>query len=428
MWRDGKMQNGRFKDESFGKSETKRFLEGAGKIGVTYKINGRNYIVLNGMVEAKAPSVLNAFVSPRIHNKFVDGLKDEKIYTGDLTYVLSFPSIKLRATAYCTQITDATKLISFYHDDYASMVNYSISHINERHLGVELGAEIKLGTMFSLVLAGNYGDYRYSSQAEVTMNAENGTDFEGDVDRIVYWKNFHVAGTPQVATTAGLKFNHKYWWVNINCNYFDKIYCLHLAEAKERYDSLLKEFNSVGILKNVEIWWTCKRQISSTLGKYLYEKEYKSSNNYYAGAFNCQIEHYSIIKQAYLRGYENILILEDDIAFIKDIEYIQKIINGIPKDYDILKLYDTYQSNGKYKIKEENSNLFIPFEYGTYGCSTLAYALSRKGMEYYIDFVDNKYVFADTPLYNYDSTKKLNYYVPNYMPFCLPKGGTYINC
>ncbi len=224
-WRYGNMKNGRFQDESFGRSETKSFLEGAGKFGITYKINGRNYLVLNALAQSQAPSILNAFVSPRIRNKYVSNLKNEQDYSADFSYILSYPSIKLRITAYFAQICNATKLISFYHDDYASMVNYSISNINQRNLGIELGAEVKLGSMFSLIFAGNYGDYRYSNNATVTMNAENGTDFAGEVEREVYWKNFHTAGTPQVATTAGLKFNHKYWWVNLNFNYFDKIYC-----------------------------------------------------------------------------------------------------------------------------------------------------------------------------------------------------------
>jgi len=225
FWRTGNMRNGRFQDESFGNSEKKEFLEGAGKLGISYKINGRNYIVLNGLAESIAPSVLNAFVAPRIRNKYVVNLKNEKVYSADLSYILKYPAIKLRATAYFTQILDATRLISFYHDDFASMVNYSISGIDQRHLGVEVGMEVKLGSMFSLIFAGNYGDYRYSDRADVTMNAENGTDIEGDVERTVYWKNYHVNGTPQVAGTVGLKFNHNYWWVNLNANYFDKIYC-----------------------------------------------------------------------------------------------------------------------------------------------------------------------------------------------------------
>ncbi|MCR4964451.1 MAG: hypothetical protein K6A41_02215 [Bacteroidales bacterium] len=225
FWRVGHMKNGRFQNESYGKSDVRAFLEGGGKAGITYKINGRNYLVLNGLVSSHAPSVLNSFVSPRIRNKYAENLKSEKIFSGDFSYIISYPGIKMRLTAYVAQINDATRLISFYHDGYASMVNYSISGIDQRHLGAELGMEIKLGSMFSLILAGNYGDYRYSDRAEVTMNADNGTDFEGNMERTVYWKNYHVSGTPQVAATAGLKFNHNYWWVNINCNYFDKIYC-----------------------------------------------------------------------------------------------------------------------------------------------------------------------------------------------------------
>jgi hypothetical protein len=223
--RVGHMRNGRFPEDSKGRSKTLSFLEYAFKGGVTYKINGRNYLVLNGLYEAAAPGALNCFVAPRIRNKTVDNLTTEKIGSVELSYIMKYPIITLRLTGYFTQMNDQTKLISFYHDGMQCMVNYSMTGIDERHVGVELGTEIKLGSMFALILAGTYGDYRYSDRANVTINAENGSDFEGDVNRIVYWKNFHVAGTPQAAATIGIRFNYKYWWVNINANYFDKIYC-----------------------------------------------------------------------------------------------------------------------------------------------------------------------------------------------------------
>lgn len=225
LWRDGHMRNGRFPDESYGPSAKRTYMDNGARAGVTYKINGRNYIVLNGLGETKSPNILNSFLSPRINNKFVNNLTYETVFSGDLTYVLNYPVIKMRATVFGTKINNATRLISFYNDDMSSMVNYAISGIDQRHIGVEAGAEIKLGSMFSLILAGTWADYRYTDRAHVTMNAENGTDFDGQVERTVYWKNFHVAGTPQVAATGGLKFNYNYWWVNINCNWFDKIYC-----------------------------------------------------------------------------------------------------------------------------------------------------------------------------------------------------------
>ena len=225
LWRYGHMQNGRFPDNSLGRSETRIYMDNGARAGITYKINGRNYIVLNGLAETKSPNILNSFLSPRINNKFVDNLTYETIFTGDLSYVLNYPVIKMRATVFGTKINNATRLISFYNDDMSSMVNYAISGIDEMHVGVEAGAEIKLGSMFSLILAGTWADYRYTDRAHVTMNAENGVDFDGQMERTVYWKNYHVAGTPQVAATGGLKFNYNYWWVNLNCNWFDKIYC-----------------------------------------------------------------------------------------------------------------------------------------------------------------------------------------------------------
>lgn len=225
LCRVGHMQNGRYPDESLGKSDVRTYMDNGARIGVTYKINGRNYLVLNGLGETKSPNILNSFLSPRIHNQYVNGLTSERVFAADFSYIMNYPGIKMRITAFATKINDASRLISFYHDDFSSMVNYAISGIDQRYLGIEAGAEIKLGSMFSLILAGTWGDYRYTDRAHVTMNAENGTDFDGQMERTVYWKNFHIAGTPQVAATGGLKFNYNYWWVNINCNWFDKIYC-----------------------------------------------------------------------------------------------------------------------------------------------------------------------------------------------------------
>lgn len=229
MWRTGKMRNGRFPNDSYGQSEVKSFLEGGAKAGITYKLTGRNYFVLTGQFTSKAPSILNVFLAPRIRNTYIDNLQTEKIIAVDFSYILKYPKFKMRLTGYFTQFYDITKLISFYHDDYATMVNYAMTGINQRNMGVELGGEVKLHPMLSLVFAGNFGDYRYSNNPSVYMNAENGYDILGnggsDQEQTVYWKNYFVAGTPQVAGTVGLKFNYHYWWLNINANYFDRIFC-----------------------------------------------------------------------------------------------------------------------------------------------------------------------------------------------------------
>jgi hypothetical protein len=241
MWREGFMRNGRFPDNSKGKSEVKAFFEGGLKAGMTYKVTGRNYLVLNGQLAHSAPSILNAFLAPRIRNTYINDLRAEKIAGADLSYIMKYPFMKMRATVYFTQFYDLSKVISFYHDDHQTMVNNAITGMNQRHIGVELGTEINLGSMFSLILAGNLGDYRYSNNPIMYTNAENGYDLLGfgqqDVKQKVYWKNFFVAGSPQVAGTLGLKFNYNYWWVNINANYFDRIF---VAINPERRTSLAR--------------------------------------------------------------------------------------------------------------------------------------------------------------------------------------------
>ena len=229
MWRVGFMKNGRFQDKSEGKSDVKAFFEGGAKAGITYKVNGRNYLVLNGEFMTSAPGILHVFLAPRIRNTYISNLKSEKIAAIDLSYVMKYPFMKMRASLYFTQFFDLTKVISFYSGEQSTMVNDAITGMNQRHMGAELGAEIKLCPVLWLVMAGNFGDYRYSNRPIVYTNAENGYDILGDGNKdtkeTVYWKNYFVAGSPQVAATLGLKFNYKYWWINLNANYFDRIFC-----------------------------------------------------------------------------------------------------------------------------------------------------------------------------------------------------------
>ena len=228
MWRTGYMRNGRFPDNSQGNSEKKFFPDGGVKAGLTYKVNGRNYLVLNGQFQSQAPSILDAFISPTIRNDYVSNLISEKDLAADFSYIMRYPFMRMRLTFFYAKFMDVTDQFSFYHDDYGSFVNYAMTGIDKRNMGVELGIEIPIGSMFTLALAGNYGDYIYTSRPDVTIMADNGYDVLGngksEYTETVYWKGFHVAGTPQLAATMGLKFNYKYWFVNISANYFDKIY------------------------------------------------------------------------------------------------------------------------------------------------------------------------------------------------------------
>ncbi|MCK9613379.1 MAG: carboxypeptidase-like regulatory domain-containing protein [Bacteroidales bacterium] len=227
LWRDGKMKNGRFPDDSYGKSAKHSFFDYAVKAGVTYKPTGRHYIALNGAYMTMAPSFNDIYISPRVRNTAISDIRPRKIFSTDLSYIIRYPVVKARLTGFYTQFWDDTKYNSFYHDDLQTFVNYMMVGINKTHMGIELGVEVKIIPELSVVAAGSYGEYRYSNQPSAFMSVENGS--QPDSTQKIYCKNFFVNGTPQAAGSLGLKLAYpvnwiknvnETWYANVNANIF----------------------------------------------------------------------------------------------------------------------------------------------------------------------------------------------------------------
>lgn len=219
FWRDGKMMNGRFSDDSYGKSAVHSFLDYAVKAGVTYKPTGRHYIVFNTAYMTMAPSFSDIYLSPRVRNTVIPDVRTRKIFSADLSYIMRYPFITGRVTIFNTNFWDDTKVTSFYHDDLQTFVNYILYGINKVHQGIELGVEVKIIPSLSAVLAGSYGTYRYTNRPTAYMSVENGS--QPDSTQKIYCKNFYVNGTPQAAGSIGLKYqNQKFWYANLNANLF----------------------------------------------------------------------------------------------------------------------------------------------------------------------------------------------------------------
>ncbi|MBP8041519.1 MAG: TonB-dependent receptor [Bacteroidales bacterium] len=217
-WRVGNMKNGRFADDSYGKSEKHNFFDYAVKAGVTYKPTGRHYILLNGGYMTMAPSFSDVYLSPRVRNTVIPDIKSKKIFSADLSYIVRYPKFNGRVTAFHTMFWNDTKVNGFYHDDLRTFVNYMMFDINKVHQGIELGAEVKIIPVLSATLVASYGNYRYTNRPTGYMSVENGS--LPDSMQTIYCKNFYVNGTPQAAGSLGLKFNHNFWFANLNANLF----------------------------------------------------------------------------------------------------------------------------------------------------------------------------------------------------------------
>lgn len=223
MWRHGNMKNGRYLDNSYGDSEKYGFIDGGIKAGITYKLNGRNFFTFNTQAMTRPPSVYNSFVSPRTRNTVTTNMESDKVWTGDVSYILRTPFIKARITAYQTMIWNQNEISSFYNDDLSTFVNYVIKGIDKVHQGIEIGTEAKVSSTVSLIAVASIGNFRYTNNPTATITYDNGS--QPDITETVYMKNFHINGTPQTAGSLGISYRHpKYWFFNANLNYFGDNY------------------------------------------------------------------------------------------------------------------------------------------------------------------------------------------------------------
>lgn len=223
FWREGFMRNGRYPENSLGNSAKSNFFDYAGKAGATYKITGRHFVEANLAYMTRAPYMRNAFMSSRTRDAVVPDITSEKIFSSELSYHLRAPMMKARLTAYHTTFADQSEVTGFYHDDYLTFVNYVMYGINRTHQGIEAGAEVKLNSAFSVVLAGNVGNYRYTSRPTATISFENGS--KADTTETIYSKYFYVPGTPQTAGSFALKYaGPGYLFLEASINYYDNIY------------------------------------------------------------------------------------------------------------------------------------------------------------------------------------------------------------
>lgn len=220
QYRVGLYRNGINPDNSEGKSKSINNFNYGIKAGVTYKINGRNYIYANGMYETHAPFWRNLFIANRTSNDITDDVKSEKVGSVEVGYIFIHPKVKLRATGYFTQFRDGSNSIVFYDDYYESLSNYTITKIDKIHAGAELGLEASVYKGLSVSFAASLGKYFYNDRQEVIETIDTDPDFRGE--ETVYSKGLNVAGTPQMAFSLGFHYSSKkYWYIGANVNFFD---------------------------------------------------------------------------------------------------------------------------------------------------------------------------------------------------------------
>ncbi len=250
FYREGLYQTGRFPNNSLGKSDVNSFFNYAIKGGAIYKISGRQFLTINGAYLIDAPTSRSAYVSPRSRDDVVNGLQNETIYSGDVNYILRYPKLKMRLTYYYMERKDAIWSRSFYHDEYNSFVNFTMTGVNYLHHGLEFGIDGNIvgGLSANAVVA--YGQHLYNSRPSASIYVDNSAELLAE-DKTIYLTNYKIGGMPQSAASFGLKYSgKKYWFAGVNFNYFMDIYLdpnpdRRTAEAVDGYVTSDPQWNQV---------------------------------------------------------------------------------------------------------------------------------------------------------------------------------------
>ena len=239
MWRDGKMRNGLFADNSYGNSRKARFLDGGFKMGTNLNLGKGNVVGFGVGFMTYAPTAYStyggsAFQAAEMNNNFIDGLKVEHMVSAEIGYALTLPWMRANLTAYYNHGTRMNEWQNYYYDDVNSFTYVSMTGVEKEYYGVELGVRFKVTSGFSIDLIGSMADAKYTKNTDVSYLLST----EGTVTTdVLYNKGMREASTPLTVGSIGLNYNVSGWWFNLKGNYYDRIYLSYSPSL--RYESTL---------------------------------------------------------------------------------------------------------------------------------------------------------------------------------------------
>lgn len=213
--RDGRWRNGRAPDNSKGKSRMQRFDNAMVKIGATYKIDGRNFIIGHAQYGTRAPLADAVFIAPRVKNDVIDDPQSERIFAGDIAYAWSYRRFRGALTGFYTSTANGTERSAFFDDRYSAYTNYVLQDVKKVYGGVELGMAYDITSSLTATVAATYARYQYKNNPLSTRSFENG--MYPDTTQTVYLRNYYAGSTPQTVVNVGLDWAApNNWYFNIN--------------------------------------------------------------------------------------------------------------------------------------------------------------------------------------------------------------------
>ena len=237
MERDGKMQNGRAPENSYGKSGSAGFMGGGGKFVASFRPLANHRVKVGLSWDSQAPLSRNSFVAPRMQNNFVDNLTLEDIFSGELSWSFRFGNLSGKFTGYYTKFMNQVEQTAFYNDQESRFTYLTMTGIDKVHYGFEGALVYQVNSSLSFNLLASIGDAKYTDNPNAQVNYEGMNaatnaqlnKWENPVTgqamplRVIA-KDVKVGSTPLTALSLGANYNINNWYLELDVNYYDRVY------------------------------------------------------------------------------------------------------------------------------------------------------------------------------------------------------------
>jgi len=191
-------------------------------------------------------------------------------------------------------------------------------------------------------------------------------------------------------------------------DFIDRTFIINLNSRVDRMNDMEKLMETLGIY-NWERFPAIKPKFKNIDPELYsgYNPLMKLNKKYVKGSIGCKLSHIEVIKLAKAKHYKNILILEDDVDFVGNLEYINIGIRELDhiERWDIL-----YLGLNKAKYKEITNLVFLNKVKS--GLCTHAYIVNNKSYTKIIKLLENSTKQIDVT-YNENFDKLNCYIIPN---------------
>lgn len=179
--------------------------------------------------------------------------------------------------------------------------------------------------------------------------------------------------------------------------HFDRIYCIHYLPQAHKLRRLEQELSRVGITQSGLLEW--RYTVPSPYDAFLYERYKHPQLCPTKGYVNVALEYRAILWEALFYGYERILVMEDDLAFLKDLDLLKAVLDAMPMGYDLVQL-DKFvlpiaKERWDYRLEHSRINEHFLDASGVNFTSAACLALTRTGMRSVLEVEDARLMATD---------------------------------